>query len=112
MAIGLIKRSRVIGGTLLLVGAAPVLAQEQASTTAATASESGGLAEIVVTAERRAENIQHVPIAVTAFTADALQSRNLTDVHTLGALSPGVNLDAGSPFSGDRSVLSASIRGI
>jgi len=112
MAIGLIERSRVIGGTLLLVGAAPVLAQEQTSTTAATAPESGGLAEIVVTAERRAENIQNVPIAVTAFTADALQSRNLTDVHTLGALSPGVNLDAGAPFSGDRSVLSASIRGI
>src|SRR6202042_655787 len=56
--------------------------------------------------------IQDVPIAVTAFTADALQSRNLSNVQTLGALSPGVNLDAGAPFSGDRSVLSASIRGI
>lgn len=111
MAIGLIGRSRVIGGTLLLVGAAPVLAQEQPQTTAAP-QESGGLAEIVVTAERRAENIQSVPIAVTAFTSDALQSRNLTNVQTLGALSPGVNLDAGAPFSGDRSVLSASIRGI
>jgi iron complex outermembrane receptor protein len=94
------------------VSVAPVLAQEQASTTASAAPETGGLAEIVVTAERRAENIQNVPIAVTAFTADALQSRNLSSVQTLGALSPGVNLDAGAPFSGDRSVLSASIRGI
>src|SRR5579864_4001807 len=98
MAIGLSGRSRVIGGALLLVGVAPVLAQEQASTTAAATPEAGGLAEIVVTAERRAENIQNVPIAVTAFTADALQSRNLTNVQTLGALSPGVNLDAAAPF--------------
>ncbi len=72
----------------------------------------GGLEEIVVTAQRRSENIQNVPIAVSAFTAEALQSKGLTDIHALSNLTPGVNLDAGSPFSGDRSVLSASIRGI
>ncbi len=70
------------------------------------------LQEVVVTAQRREQNIQNVPIAVTAFTSEALQSRNVTDVHALTNLTPGVNLDAGSPFSGDRSVLSASIRGI
>ena len=32
--------------------------------------------------------------------------------HALSNLTPGVNLDAGAPFSGDKSVLSASIRGI
>jgi hypothetical protein len=41
-----------------------------------------------------------------------MQERNLTDIKSLGNLTPGVNLDAGAPFSGDRSVLSASIRGI
>src|SRR5271154_950802 len=70
------------------------------------------LQEIVVTAEKRSENVQNVPIAITAFTAEALQSRNLVDVHSLSNLTSGVNLDAGAPFSGDRSVLSASIRGI
>jgi iron complex outermembrane receptor protein len=70
------------------------------------------LQEIVVTAQRRSENIQSVPIAISAFTAEALQTRGVTDVHALSNLTPGVNLDAGSPFSGDRSVLSASIRGI
>ena len=69
------------------------------------------LQEVVVTAERRSENIQNVPIAVTAFSAETLASRNLTDVHSIGNLTPGVNLDAGAPFSADRSVLSASIRG-
>ncbi|HWW78505.1 MAG TPA: TonB-dependent receptor [Steroidobacteraceae bacterium] len=100
-----------MGGILLLAGTASAVAQ-QAPAAAAPAVESGGLQEIVVTAERRSENIQSVPIAVTAFTADSLQSRNLVDIHSLGNLSPGVNLDSGAPFSGDRSVLSASIRGV
>lgn len=71
-----------------------------------------GLEEIVVTAEKRSENIQNVPIAITAFTAEALQSRGLNDLHALSNLTPNVNLDGGAPFSGDSSVLSASIRGI
>lgn len=70
------------------------------------------LEEVVVTSQRRSENIQSVPIAVTAFTTEALASRNLTSIQEIGKLTPGVNFDAGAPFSGDRSVLSASIRGI
>src|SRR5437764_2211642 len=70
------------------------------------------LQEVVVTAERREENIQNVPIAITAVTTETLRSKGVTDIHALSNLTPNVNLDAGSPVSGDRSVLSASIRGI
>src|SRR5881398_655542 len=70
------------------------------------------LQEVVVTAQRREENIQNVPIAITAITTETLRSKGVTDIHALSNLTPNVNLDAGSPFSGDRSVLSASIRGI
>src|SRR5580700_10745476 len=97
----------------LCAAALDAQAQQQTTTSgAAASSDQGALAEIVVTAERRAENVQNVPISVAAFTADTLQSRNLVDIKSLGDLTPGVNLDAGAPFSGDRSVLSASIRGI
>ncbi|HEX3838299.1 MAG TPA: TonB-dependent receptor [Steroidobacteraceae bacterium] len=85
---------------------------QTAPTPAAPADTSGALQEVVVTATRRAENVQTVPIAITAFTADSLQQRNLTNIQVLGDLTPGVTLDAGSPFSGDRSVLTASIRGV
>lgn len=68
--------------------------------------------EVVVTAQKRAENLQEVPIAISAFTAKAMRDKDITDVKSLGQLAPNVNLDAGSPFSGDTSVLSASIRGI
>src|SRR5579859_4365601 len=124
MAIGLSDRSRVtaagrlpsvsavVSGILLLAGAAAAAAQQAPQAAAPAEVGGGGLEEIVVTAERRSENIQNVPIAVTAFTAESLQQRNLSDIHALSNLSPGVNLDAGAPFSGDRSVLSASIRGI
>ncbi|HEY1725242.1 MAG TPA: TonB-dependent receptor [Steroidobacteraceae bacterium] len=78
----------------------------------AAGPETGSLEEIVVTAEKRSENIQEVPIAITAFSAADLSSKGVTDIHGLTTLAPNVNLDEGSPFSGSNSVLSASIRGI
>src|SRR5438552_617252 len=79
------------------------------------ATEAGAqaiLEEIVVTAQKRSENVQQVPIAISAFTADALQERAVGDVASLSNLTPNVTLDAGSAFSGSSSVLSAYIRGI
>jgi iron complex outermembrane recepter protein len=95
-----------------LAASASALYAQTAPPTPATPASTDTLQEVVVTAERRSENVQTVPIAITAFTADTLQQRNLTSVNALSDLTPGVNLDAGSPFSGDRSVLSASIRGV
>src|SRR5258708_24527585 len=89
-----------------------VSAAAVASTLIASAAFAEGLEEIVVTAEKRSENIQNVPIAITAFTADTLRSKGLTDLHSLSHLTPNVNLDGAAPFSGDSSLLSASIRGI
>src|SRR5262249_16978495 len=63
-------------------------------------------------AQKRAENIQTVPIAITAYSEADLHTKGITDLHGLSRLTPNVNLDAGSPFSGSNSVLSASIRGI
>ncbi|MDP3551403.1 MAG: TonB-dependent receptor [Novosphingobium sp.] len=88
--------------------AAPALAQESAQAEAST----GGIAQIVVTAQKRAENVQDVPIAISAFSADALQERAVTSVASLSNISPNVTLDAGTPFSGSSAVLSAYIRGI
>ena len=70
------------------------------------------LEEVVVTAQKRAENIQSVPIAITAFSESDLRAKGVTDIQGLSTLTPNVNLDAGSPFSGSKSVLSASIRGV
>ncbi len=63
-------------------------------------AESGALEEITVTAQKRTENIQEVPIAITAFSAEALQQKGITSIDQLSNMSPNVNLDAGTPFSG------------
>ncbi len=70
------------------------------------------LEEITVTAERRSENIQNVPIAITAVTAETLESKGIRDVAALANIAPNVQLDAGTPFSGSDTVLAAYIRGI
>src|SRR5882672_5012412 len=76
------------------------------------AATSDVVEEIVVTAQKREQSVQDVPIAITAFTAETLQSKGVADIGALTRLAPNVNLDTGAPFSGDTSVLSASIRGI
>jgi len=105
------NRSAILGcaasGALLAV----VLPVEQAA--AQQAQVAGDqIPEIVVTAQKRAQNEQDVPISMTTFTAAVLQEKNIVDVQGLARLSPNVNLDTASPFGGSNQVLSASIRGI
>jgi iron complex outermembrane receptor protein len=87
----------------------PAIAQDAAE---AQVKDSGGIPDIVVTAQKRSENIQRVPISITAYTAATLEAKGVRDVTSLGNLAPNVTLDAGTPFSGSSAVLSAYIRGI
>ena len=48
------------------------------------------LAEIVVTAQRRAEKVQDVPIAISAFSADQLQALNITETLGISKLIPNL----------------------
>jgi iron complex outermembrane receptor protein len=96
--------STILAGTALLL--APALAL------AADAPAQGGLPEVVVTATKTTQNVQNVPVAVTAVTAQALQQKGINDVAKLSNIAPNVTLDAGTPFSGSDTVLSAYIRGI
>ncbi|HEY5412035.1 MAG TPA: TonB-dependent receptor plug domain-containing protein, partial [Caulobacteraceae bacterium] len=95
--------SSMLASGLILVG--PAMAQAQQS-------QPGGIEEVIVTAQKTAQNIQNVPIAITAVTARELQEKGITDVAKLTNIAPNVTLDAGTPFSGSDTVLSAYIRGI
>jgi len=97
-------------GVAAIMGGNAAVAQ-QASAPAATSSDDQ-IQEIVVTAQKRAQNEQNVPIAITTFTAQTLEQKNIVDVQGLARLTPSVNLDTASPFGGSNQVLSASIRGI
>ncbi|MFA5630376.1 MAG: TonB-dependent receptor [Porticoccaceae bacterium] len=51
------------------------------------------LEEIVVTAQRREANMQDVPIAIAAFTADDTLKLGITDSQSLAQMVPGLNFD-------------------
>lgn len=95
-------------GIIIASVSVPVSAQEVTGAD----DENQGIQEIVVTAQKRSQNVQDVPISISAFGGEALQERAVSDVSALGALAPNVNLDGGTPFSGSSAVLSATIRGI
>lgn len=50
-----------------------------------------GVGDIVVTAQRRSETLQKVPLAVSAVSADTLQNRNIVNVQDFSAVAPNVS---------------------
>ena len=66
------------------------------------------LGELIVTAQKREQKLQDVPIAVTAITAKELESRGIQDIADLSALSPGLQVEK-SPANG--SISQVAIRG-
>ena len=58
----------------------------------ADATDSSALSEIVVTAQKRSENMQSVPIAITAVTAEQLRAAGITNSMQLEDLTPGLDL--------------------
>ncbi len=83
-----------------LLNAAPVVAQNAAP----------GLEEVVVTAQRREQNLQEVPISVTAFGGAELAQRNITNAVDYLALTPGVSFSEDGQ-TGSRG-MGIAIRGI
>ncbi len=61
------------------------------------AAPAGGIQEVVVTAQRRSENAQDVPIAIQAFTGDTLQQLNVTSFDDLLRYLPNVTAPSSGP---------------
>src|SRR5271156_6101862 len=84
-----------------LTGSRTTLAQsDQPAATAGT-----GLEEIVVTARRREERVQTVPLAVTAFSQTSIEKNQIAEIHDLAqhVRSLAVSLsqsDSNGPYSG------------
>jgi len=80
------RRSLLIA--LLTAGTyAPAYAQDRTQTEQDEAVS--GLEDIIVTATRREERLEDVPVAVTAITAAAIQGAGLTDTRNLTQVVPG-----------------------
>ncbi|HEV8695527.1 MAG TPA: TonB-dependent receptor plug domain-containing protein, partial [Lysobacter sp.] len=108
--------SLAIGGVLLSSAmtaplawaqdAAPASNQRSADAQDAKATTLG---TVTVTARKREETLQQVPVAVTAFTADSLDKLNVEDIGDLDAQVPNLTIYAAR---GSSSTVTAYIRGV
>ena len=82
-----------VSAIALAVGAQPALAQDAETAADAPVAEtarSGGVQEIVVTAQKRAENLQSVPVAVTAVTSEAIANARIENITDLRSIAPNL----------------------
>jgi iron complex outermembrane receptor protein len=84
----------------MYVLASPALAQDSAN--------GDGLGDIIVTAQKRQENIQDVPIAISAVGSQYLESRGVQSIDDLGTISPNVKFER-APSS--KTISQIAIRG-
>ena len=99
------KRSLLLGAACCAL-AAPAFAQDVQT---AAVEDDLSANEIVITATRRAETVQDVPIAVTAISGDLINNAGVTDIRGLEQLSSSLEVFTGQSAATGTSL---SIRGI
>ena len=116
MGTNLFARAALLAGTAMALVVTPAYAQDAAGSSAEAvaaaatpddpALDSG---EIVVTARRRAESLQDVPIAVTAYSGAQLENQGAVDITDISDTTPNVTLETSR---GTNTTLTAFIRGV
>src|SRR4051812_42038312 len=89
---GACGQAALLGGASMLILAASAQAQ---TAVPGNAAQQGGLEEVVVTAQRRAERLQEVPIAVQVVTGLTVQQRNQNSLESLSQTVPSLTATKG-----------------
>ncbi|MEE8345382.1 MAG: TonB-dependent receptor [Woeseiaceae bacterium] len=106
MNLSTIKKTGLLA-SLAALFAAPAGAQNDA-----TGVDSLGLEEITVTARRIKENLQDVPVAISAFTADTLERRQIFSSNDLGKITPNLQFANNAPLAANNNSSVIFIRGV
>ena len=96
------------GATLLL--AAHALGADTSPSGASAEGTNTGLEEIIVTAERRRESLDKVPISVTAFSQKTMDDLHIQNFQDLASVVPGLVLQI--PVGGLQDINDVAIRGV
>lgn len=94
---------------LLLAWFTPALAQEQEQPERAKGVSSSLMEEVTVTARKREEPLQQVPISISAYNSDQLEALKVRDLKNLSVAMPNVAMD---DIGTTRGVANFSIRGL
>jgi iron complex outermembrane receptor protein len=100
-----VRVRHVVAWTIFLTGSIAAAPGRAADETAATPAS---LDEVIVTAEKRSQNIQDVPISVIALSSQQMQDSGVTDIKNLTVLTPGLTVTSTT----DENSTTARIRGI
>src|ERR1700678_2340034 len=101
-------RSRMrTSAALLALSIAAAAAHAQQNPSPGSPSSAATLEDIVVTAEKRSESLEKVPLSIVAYNAQTLAETGVEDFSELAARIPGVTLNSAGPGQS-----SYSIRGI
>jgi Outer membrane receptor proteins, mostly Fe transport len=102
-----IRAALLLGG--IAFPAFAVSAQAQPASDPQAKNQTNAMADIIVTAQRREERLQDVPVAITALSSEALEKMNVTQPQDLYGSVP--SLVVGPQGQASRDVQSFSIRG-
>ena len=92
----------------VLFGLAAQAKADQVAAPAAPAADTGAIEEVTVTAEKRTENVQDVPISIGVVTGQELQQQNIINIDDLGGKVANLTLEL--PFGPQEPQF--SIRGV
>lgn len=102
---GLLISTSAIAQDAAIDGAAEIDATEPAQVEEPKAKRKG-LDEIIVTAQKTAQNIQDVPLSVSAISADRLEQSNVEDFEDISRIAPNTQIQTTHGFT------SIAIRGL
>lgn len=88
------RKTAFLIGVSLCATAGPAFAQDTASV-----QDDGGVAEIIVSAQRRTERLQDVPLSVTALGSAALEARQINDLSQIAIAAPSLQVGSDNTFA-------------
>lgn len=101
---------KVLYGSICMMAFATAASAQDTVSTAAPetpgAAPQAGIDDIIITASRRAENVQRSALSIQALSGDALRNANVTKAEDLSSVATGVQIGTGGAFA------QAYIRGV
>lgn len=94
-----VKLLMLSGASVLTLLSQPVQAQTASNSLAASDEPAQRAGDIVVTAQRREQRLQDVPISITAISASSLEKAGVTGTLQLQTLAPSLHIDVAGPVA-------------